>query len=181
MSRKHLFFCFAVLGVLTAFVGCKRYPIDEEPPIVIVPPVDSTTLVQFTGLIGVDSIKLYENVNNYFNTQINQRFTATPPDSSSVSFNSTLKQTNSNISIFSVNKSTLLFLGSNPDENDFEFFFQPGNIPFASLLIPNGITIEWIDKTGTVWSSNGDQTGSNFNIISADKRLVSGTAIMDVK
>ncbi|MFA7379685.1 MAG: hypothetical protein WC150_04440 [Bacteroidia bacterium] len=181
MSRKHLLLCFSAIGLLTMFAACKKYPVDEEPPVVIVTPVDSTTLVQFTGLIGVDSIKLYENVNNYFNTQINQRFTATPPDSSSISFNSTLKQTNSNTAIFSVNKSTLLFTGSNPSESDFENFFQPGSVPFATLLTPNGITIEWVDKTGTVWTSNGDQTGSNFNIITSGKRLVSGTALMDVK
>ncbi|MBP6301763.1 MAG: hypothetical protein KBB37_01145 [Bacteroidia bacterium] len=181
MSRKHLLFCFSAIGLLSAFASCKKYPVDEEPPVVIVTPVDSTTLVQFTGLIGVDSIKLYENVNNYFNTQINQRFTATPPDSSSITFNSTLKQTNSNTGIFSVNKSTLLFTGSNPSESDFENFFQPSSLPLATLLSPNGITIEWVDKTGTVWTSNGDQTGSNFNIITSEKRLVSGTALMDVK
>lgn len=180
MSRKHLLPCYIIMLMALA-IGCKKYPEDEKPPEKTEPEVDSTQLVQFTALLGSDSIKIYENVNNYFNTQANQRITVAPPDSNSVTFVSVLKPTNANTRIFSVSKSTLRFIGVNPDENVFEAFFAPGNVPFSSPLTGTGMLLEWTDSLGTVWSTNGDQTGSIFTISSSSKRLVSGTAIMDIK
>jgi hypothetical protein len=180
MSRKILLSCFLLIWVAVQF-GCKKYPEDEKPPEKTDPPVDSTQLVQFTGLLGSDSVKIYENVGGYFNTQANQRITVAPPDSNTVTFVSLLKSNTSNTGIFTVSKSSLRFMGVNPDEAAFESFFAPGTIPFSTLLTPNGIQLSWVDNSGAVWNTNGDQTGSSFTIVSSTKRLVSGTALMDVK
>ena len=61
-------------------------------------------------------------------------------------------------------------------ENQFKAFFNPGTYPFTSgpeydpFQNGNGIYIMWMDKQGNLWTTmdgTGNQTGSNFKIISA--------------
>jgi hypothetical protein len=58
----------------------------------------------------------------------------------------------------------------------FKAFFTPGNYPYTTgpefdpFQNGNGIYIMWLDKQGNLWTTidgSGDQTGSNFKIISA--------------
>lgn len=53
---------------------------------------------------------------------------------------------------------------------DFKNFFAPGDYSFSAGA-KDGVSVGWVDENGTDWESDkgsGDQTGSNFKIVSVE-------------
>jgi hypothetical protein len=60
----------------------------------------------------------------------------------------------------------------NSTNQEFRNFFAPGNYSYSSLG-QNGVTVDWLDKTGKLWSTEnapGLQNGSSFKIVSIEDK-----------
>lgn len=68
---------------------------------------------------------------------------------------------------FKVTKGTFHGYDYNITNDSFKSFFTVGSYTvIKSFADGDGITMEWLDATGAKWNTNGDQTGSTFNIVS---------------
>ncbi len=69
-------------------------------------------------------------------------------------------------------------------QTDLKNFFAPGSYDY-SINAQNGVQLSWQDSTSKIWSTSfgtGDQTGSNFNIVSVkDDPDASGKYYVKVK
>lgn len=179
MLKRFILFA-ALIGLFAA--SCKKYPTDEP----IIPkkpdPVDSTYLNHFIGTVGTVNFTLYEGLNSYINSTSNVKTPATPPDSPTVIFSSTLGRPGNNPNSIVITKGILKHGPPSPTDNEFETFFKTGDYFYTGAFNPEGITIEWTDENGKKWSTlNGDQSGSVFTITEVKKKYVSGVTVLDVR
>ena len=101
------------------------------------------------------------------------------PDTSSVSWGSGLFSWDG-VSFIDIDRGTLKYVGSFPDEDQFKSFFAPGNYPFAPDG-GNGMWLRWYDDNGDMWTTyygSGDQSGSSIKIDEiAEETGIQGYAI----
>jgi hypothetical protein len=179
MLKRFVLFV-GLLGLFAA--SCKKYPIDEP----IIPkkpdPVDSTYLYHFIGTVGSVDFTLYDGLNSYINSTLNVKTPASPPDSPTVAFSSTLGRPGNNQNSLVISKGILKHGPPSPTDKEFETFFQLGDYFYTGPFNTQGITIEWTDENGKKWSTlNGDQNGSTFTITEVKKKYVSGVTVLDVR
>lgn len=171
-----------MLLLAVVFGSCKKYPVDEPFKPKVIVPVDSNLLPHFFGTIDSTDFRLIAGGNGYANFSINGKNAATPPDSPSVTFVSSLSRTGQPALTLTIKKKSLRYdPAGSPTDAAFEAFFAPGPQNFASSF-SDGMVVEWIDASSKTWSSaNGAQLNGLFDILSANKRYLSGVTVLDVK
>lgn len=175
-------FLLLVLGL--GLTSCKDYPEDKAPPPKIPVVIDSSNIAHFTALIDALDIKYYkeENTSGYQNLSSKNKVTNTPPDSSTASYISSIGQIGINANSVSIEIGTFKFLEPQPDEGTFENYFVPAEWNYASQLSNQGVTVKWVDNSGTAWSSrNGEQSGSSFSIVSNNKKFIAGKQVQELR
>ncbi len=161
---------FLSLLIISFLFSCKKDNEDETTTPAPVTPVSTAVTIESSYRItakidGVNYSKITGD-GTYRGSSGSSRSMQPLPDSSSARYNSSITNAGFSTTYFWVQKGTIVFQGFEPSSAVFKSFFTPHTYPY-DFDATHGISIEWNDGTGMIWSTDkgtGDQTGSNFEI-----------------
>ncbi len=156
---------FIALILLMVVGGCKKRTTTPIPAANSSVATSTNSVNSFTGNIDGVAYTYKEGVNDVEGSSISNKSLNAGSTSSGI-FGTTLDYSTTDDGIMSINKGTIYFTDSSPDNAAFKSFFSTGTYLY-SLHGANGVEVNWTDANGVDWSTSygtGDQTGSTFSI-----------------
>jgi hypothetical protein len=93
-------------------------------------------------------------------------------------FEASMSNTNTN-EYLNIWKGTLVIAaGGYPSDAEFHAFFNTGSVAYSNDAA-SGIQLVYVDASGTIWTTNGVQSGSTFNFTTIEKVFILGEAVVN--